>query len=170
MVCRPRVHQTEVTPTTVPLITAGPSPRDQSASGPGQALVLLSLLLALLLVPLGLMVLAVRAQVDTYRQVQGVVATAAYDAAGMLDPHALLGGTLRVDQPAAQARADRTLSQGLAGYGQRVVAAGTALTVRTGSAPTVCYAATVTIGVLMSDGWGWTYHLSACARSAVPAG
>ena len=146
-----------------------PASPDRERPAAGQAMVLMALLLALLLLPLGLTILEVRAQTDTYRQVQQVVTTAAYDAAGMLDPHALLAGKLTVDRSAAQQRADRTLRQGLTGYGQRVAAGQTVLTVRPGSPPILCYAADVTIGVVVRDGWGWTYHLSACARSAVPA-
>ena len=137
-------------------------------AAPGQAMVLMAVLLALLLVPLGLVMLEVRAQTDTYRQVQQVVQTAAFDAAGTLDDSALAQGTLQVDQQAAQARADRTLHLGLASYGQRVSAAHTLLTVSAGTPPTVCYAADVTIGVLVHNGLGWTYHLSACARSVIP--
>ncbi len=130
---------------------------------------LLAVLLALLVVPLGLAILEVRAQVDTYRQIQHVVQTAAFDAAGMLDDSALGKGQVRVDQQAAQARADRTLRQGLITYGRRVAATHTALTVSDAPSPTVCYGADVAIGVLAHDGLGWTYHLWACARSAVPA-
>jgi hypothetical protein len=131
-------------------------------------MVLLAVLLALLVVPLGLVMLEVRAQVDTYRQVQQVVQTAAFDAAGMLDDGALAQGAVTVDQQAAQARADRTLQLGLAMYGQRVSAGQTGLTVSADTPPTVCYAASVTIGVLVHEGMGWTYHFSACARSVVP--
>ena len=130
---------------------------------------LLAVLLALLVIPLGLAILEVRAQVDTYRQVQQVVQTAAFDAAGMLDDGALAAGTVRVNRQAALERADRTLRQGLIAYGRRVAATHTDLSLSNEPPPTVCYGADVTVGVLAHDGLGWTYHLSACARSAVPA-
>jgi hypothetical protein len=67
-------------------------PTHVSAHGRGQALVLLATLLAFLLVPLGLVVLAVNQERTAYAAINALVRTAATDGAGVLaDPSVAAG-------------------------------------------------------------------------------
>ncbi len=131
----------------------------------GQALVLTALLLAGVVLPLTLAVWGIASVTDTYDRVRRAAQVAADAGATALDEAALAAGQVRLDESAARTRADALLRANLRPFGRRVSLRWTDLRVDQPTAR-LCYTVAVTIGVLMSDGWGWSYQMTACARQS----
>jgi len=158
-----------------------------SAAEAGQTLVLMSLLLAFLLIPLGLTVAAVNAQREAITQLRALAQDTAHGAALQLDAGSLAEGNARLDASRVDAYVRSALRAGFDAFGPRIdaAAAAAAATVTVLNAtrdqpladpdggavyhyPTVCVSADVPVGVVLHNGMAFTHHVHACAQVATP--